>query len=75
MKKYIFTKTFNNEIELNDFVNKYVGDKNGLGQVSSKFVTIDGLTLIIAIKYSNIFWKRKQIYDEYGFMMERKEWS
>jgi hypothetical protein len=73
MKKFVFTKTFDNENELNTFVNNYVGDKNGLGQVSPKFVTIDGLTMIIVIRYSNIFWKRKQIYDKYGFVMERKE--
>jgi hypothetical protein len=30
--------------------------------------------MIIVIRYSNIFWKRKQIYDKYGFVMERKEW-
>ena len=72
MKKYVFTKTFNSEEELNSFVNTNVGEDK-YWKIREQWVTITGLTITIAMKSSRNFWNRKQICDNNGFVMERKD--
>lgn len=72
MKKYVFTKTFNNENELNDFVENNVGNKY-YWNIRPQWINIDGLTMTIAMRFSNNFYSRKRICDEHGFIMKREE--
>lgn len=72
MKKNVFTKTFNNESELNDFVNNNVGDKY-YWTIRPQWINIDGLIMTIVMMNSSLFYIRKRICDENGFVYERKD--
>ena len=72
MKMHVFTKTFNNENELNEFVNNHVGDKY-YWTIRTRWVNIYGLTITIVMRNSSCFHKRRDICIENGFDYERKE--
>ena len=72
MKKFVFTKKFNNEEEVKTFVDKYVGEKY-YWQTRPNWVNIDGCTMTIAMKHGCNFYSRKNIYDSNGFVMERRD--
>lgn len=72
MKKFVFTKKFESEEAMNEFINTYVGEQKYY-QARPHQVTIDGLTVTIAITHTKNFSARKRIYDDNGFVMERKD--
>lgn len=72
MKKYVFTKTFDSEEELNRFVENNVGDKK-YWEIHPQWIDINGLTITIAMKNGRYFYYRKEICDKNGFTMERKD--
>ena len=72
MKKFVFTKQFESEEAMNEFINEYVGEQKYY-QAHPHWVTIDGLTVTIAITHTKNFYARKSIYERIGFVMERKD--
>lgn len=72
MKKNVFTKTFENEVEMNRFVETNVGEKKYY-EIRPQWVKTDGLTMTIAMKNSQHFGFRKRICENNGFVMERRD--
>lgn len=72
MLMHVFTKTFNNENELNDFVNNNVGNKY-YWTIRTHCVNIDGLTMTIAMRSSSSYYVRSRICQDNGFVYERKD--
>lgn len=72
MKKNVFTKTFDNEVEMKRFVDTNVGEDRYY-EIRPNWVNIDGLTMTIAMKNGKYFGFRRRICESNGFVMERKD--
>lgn len=72
MKKNVFTKTFESEVEMNRFVNDCVGE-DAYYKIRHKWVNINCLTMTIAMKNSKYFGFRRRICEINGFVMQRRD--
>lgn len=71
MKKFVFTKTFENKHEMESFANTNVGDDK-FYKIRKHWINVDGLTMTITMTYSKYFWHRQVCLEAEGFVMEKK---
>lgn len=72
MKKNVFVKTFSNYEELNSFIDKNVGD-DIYWKIRRDWITIDGLTVIVAMRNTKNFFAYKETCENNGFEYEGRK--